>query len=281
LSGNLIAMPVRVTATGMGDTINLLKTVAVLNTPLMDLALGASMDPVTPNETFTCNLDIGNASAGTLTTLQLRASLPPGVTVTAVSDGGTEIRTGEVVWNITSLAAGASRHREITVITDNAVADDILKLHAELSHDGGLALDNTADFAVSVATNVSRLTLLIGTTPDPAVSPATLVYGSLVYTITVTNDYALPVDSVEVMFRMPAEVTFRNRDATPSPNAPVSQKADFDLGTMAAGTNQVITINAAVLSGLSRGTLISAPVRVTASRLPDTINLRHTTAIQN
>ena len=281
LSGNLLALPVRVTAADMGGSINMLKTVAVFNAPLAALAVGASTDPVTPNETFTYNLDIGNASAGALTALQLRASLPAGVTVTAVSGAGTEVSTGEIVWDIGDLVAGASQHREVTVVADSAAAGDILKLHAELSHDGGLALDNTADFAVSVATNVSRLSLLIATTPDPVISPATLIYGSLVYTITVTNDYALPVDGVEVMFRVPAEVTFRNRDATPSPNAPVGQKAGFDLGTMAAGTSQVITINTAVLPGLNSGTLISEPVRVTATGLPDIINLQHTTTIQN
>jgi len=278
-------MPVRVSATGLGGAINLLKAIPVFNTPAADLALSASTDPVIANETFTYNLDVGNVSAGTLTTSQLRASLPAGVTVAVISGAGTEVSAGEIVWNIGSLAAGASQHREVSVIADSSVAGDVLKLRAELSHDGGLELDNAADFAVSVATNASRLSLQIAATPDPVVSPATL-NGSLVYTITVTNDYALPVDSVEVMFRAPAEITFTNSDTIPSASGcgfgcTAGVEAVFNLGTMAAGASQVITINAAVLPGFSSGTLISVPVRITATGLPDTINLQHTTVIQN
>ena len=100
LSGNLISMPVRVTATGMLDTISLLKTVAIFNAPPADLALSASTDAVIANETFTYNLDIGNTSAASLMTTELRAFLPAAVTVSSISDGGTEVNTGEIVWNI-------------------------------------------------------------------------------------------------------------------------------------------------------------------------------------
>ena len=285
LSGNLISAPVRVTATDLGDTINLLNTVAVFNSPSADLALSASTDPVVPNETFTYQLDFGNTSAGSLTTVELRAFLPSGVTVSSISDGGTEVSPGEVVWNEGTLNSGAAVHREITVVADNATAGDILTLTAELTHDGGLEIDNRSEFSVSVAEAggiASLLSVDIVATPDPVASSSILAY-----TITVTNDYGLPVDDVSVMFRVPAELSFYfSTDAEPdaagcSGTCDPTEEAVWNLGTMAADASQIITIDATVAASLVDGTLIVTPVRVTATDMEDTINLQHTTVIEN
>ena len=275
----------RVTATDLGDTINLLNTVAVFNSPSADLALSASTDPVVPNETFTYQLDFGNTSAGSLTTVELRAFLPSGVTVSSISDGGTEVSPGEVVWNEGTLNSGAAVHREITVVADNATAGDILTLTAELTHDGGLEIDNRSEFSVSVAEAggiASLLSVDIVATPDPVASSSILAY-----TITVTNDYGLPVDDVSVMFRVPAELSFYfSTDAEPdaagcSGTCDPTEEAVWNLGTMAADASQIITIDATVAASLVDGTLIVTPVRVTATDMEDTINLQHTTVIEN
>ncbi|MCF6212268.1 MAG: DUF11 domain-containing protein, partial [Gammaproteobacteria bacterium] len=285
LSGSLITTPVRVTATGLEDTINLLHTVAVFNSPSAELALSASTDPVVANETFTYQLDFGNTSGGDLTTVELRAFLPAGVTVNSISDGGAEASTGVVVWNEASLSAGTSVYREITVIADGAAAGDILKLSAELTHDGGLEIDNRSEFAVSVAETAGIASLLsvdIAATPQPVASG-----GILAYTITVTNGYGLPLDGVSVQFRVPAELSF-NRGLDAEPNASctavicgATTESAWNLGTMAAGASQIITINATVAASLVDGTLIVTPIRVTATDMEDTINLQHTTVIDN
>ena len=135
-------LPVRVTATGLEDVIDLRKTVAIYDDPSADLALGASVDPVVPTETFTYTLDVGNTSAGALTNTTLTAYLPAGVTVDTISNGGSEASTGVVVWSLGSVGAGAVLSRQVTVEADSASEGDILKLSAELSHDGGLEQDN-------------------------------------------------------------------------------------------------------------------------------------------
>ena len=285
LSGTLISLPLRVTATGMEDTIDLLKTVAVFNSPAAELALSASTDPVTANETFTYSLDFGNTGSGALSTVELRAYLPPGVTVSSISDGGTDTGNGEIVWNEGSLGVGESRHREVTVTADGSAAGDILALDAELTHTGGNEVDQQSEFAVSVAKSNGRAALLsvdLVATPDPVAAS-----GTLNYKITVTNGFGLPVDNVEVQMRVPAEFSFNaysnaNPDvssgcATCSP----TNEATWNLGIMTAGASQVITINAAVAAGLLDGTLINVPIRVTVDGIDDTINLQHTTAVQN
>ncbi|MCP5009939.1 MAG: DUF11 domain-containing protein, partial [Aestuariibacter sp.] len=286
LSGNLITTPVRVTATGLGDTINLSNTVAVYNTPSADLAVSASTDPVVANETFTYQLDFGNTSAGSLTTTTLSAFLPAGVTVSSISDGGTEVTTGVVVWSEGTVVAGASVHREISVVADGVSTGDILTLYAELSHDGGLEVDNSSGFSVTVTGSGSIASLLsvdIAATPEPVASS-----GILAYTITVTNNFGLPVNDVNVLLRVPAELSFTpNTDTVPiSSNCgnnvcTATEEASWTLGTMAAGATQVITINATVGAALGDGTIVNVPVRVTATGMEDTINLQHITFIDN
>jgi len=283
LNGVTITLPVTFSATGISN-VQINKAVYV-NTASADLALSASTDPVVPNETFTYQLDFGNTSAGSLTTVELRAFLPSGVTVSSISDGGTEVSPGEVVWNEGTLNSGAAVHREITVVADNATAGDILTLTAELTHDGGLEIDNRSEFSVSVAEAggiASLLSVDIVATPDPVASSSILAY-----TITVTNDYGLPVDDVSVMFRVPAELSFYfSTDAEPdaagcSGTCDPTEEAVWNLGTMAADASQIITIDATVAASLVDGTLIVTPVRVTATDMEDTINLQHTTVIEN
>ena len=112
--------------------------------------------------------------------------------------------------------------------------------------------------------------------------------GILAYTVTVNNGYGLPVDGVNVQLRVPAELSFSNSvDASPNPTGcgnygcNPAEEASWYLGSLAAGASQIITINATVAASLVNGTLIVAPVRVTATDMEDTIDLRHTTVIDN
>ena len=285
LSGNLITLPIRVTATDLEDTMDLRKTVAVYSDPSTDLALGASIDPVVPGETFTYTLDVGNIGATSLTGTELRATLPDGVTVSAISDGGNEDENGEVVWNIGTMNVGATVNREITVAADSVSEGDILKLSTELSHDGGLENDSRSEFSVTVAssgTSADLLSVDITAAPD-----AVGAGGSLGYTITLTNNYGLPVDDMTMILRVPDSISFyRAADVEPDcacryNTCGSEDEAVWELGTLAAGASQVITINAAVDSAVDDGNLIVAPFRVTADGMEDVINLQHVTVIDN
>jgi hypothetical protein len=102
----------------------------------------------------------------------------------------------------------------------------------------------------------------------------------------VTNGYGLPVGNVSVIFRVPAELSF-NASTNADPDTACSgfctatEEAPWNLGTIAAGANQVITVNATVVGSLNDGTLIVTPIRVIADAMEDTINLQHITVIEN
>ena len=280
-SGELITIPVQVSAASLGGSIDQLNTIAVYNLPSAELVLSASTDPVTANETFTYRLDIGNVTENSLSTLQLRASLPSEVIVIGVSDSGMEMTPNEVVWDISNLIAGASLHREITVMANSAITGDILKAHAELSYDGGLSVDNRSDQVVTVVATELPLKLDISTSASPVATGE-----HLLYTMTVSNASLQPVNNARVLLRVPDELTFnRTEDAQPnvSPGCDTTciagNEANWSLGTLAVGESRTISVNALVDATLFNGDLIAAPVRLTATDLGDTIDRVVTVAV--
>jgi len=282
LNGAAVDFPVTFSATGMSD-IQIDKAVEVYNPTAADFILAASTDPVTPNETFTYNLEVGNVSAGALTTLQLRASLPVGVTVASISDGGTEVSAGEVAWDVASLGVGASLHREVTVVADaSLVAGHILQASARLTHDGGLTIDNTAESALTVVSSALPLSVDISTSANPIVAGKRAFY-----TLTVSNTSLSPIDSVTVLLRVPAGLSFyKNQNAEPdvvcrNSRCDPAEEALWSLGTLVAGESRTITVDTLADAALLSGNLISVPVRVTATGLGDDIDRLTTVVVNN
>jgi hypothetical protein len=172
------------------------------------------------------------------------------------------------------------------VDADSTSEGEILSVDARLSHDGGLATDHKVQYAVTV-TEPGAIADLLGV--DVATSANTVSSGAgLSYTITVTNNFGLPVDNVAVLLRVPAEISFNeSTDVDPditscgSTACEGSEEALWSLGTLSAGETRIITINAVVASGLDDGRLINAPFRVTADGAIDVIDLRVITPIDN
>ena len=286
LSGNLIQLPLRITATGVTDDIHLLKTVSVYNNSSIDLALSASTDPVVPNQSFSYHLDFGNISGSSLSNLVLRAYLPAGVSLNTISDNGTEVAPGVVEWSAISLASGNAARREISVTADSVIAGENLTLVAKLSHSGGLEIDKQSEYSISVTPAggiASLLSLDISASPEPVAADAVLSY-----TLTVTNNYGLPINNVLLLLRVPGELSFHHsNNASPASSncgntlCTGSEEAVWSFATIAAGASEVITLNANVLDAILDGNLIVAPFRVSAENMIDSINIQHVTVLKN
>ena len=110
--------------------------------------------------------------------------------------------------------------------------------------------------------------------------------GRALYTMTVSNVSALPIDDVLVVYTVPPELQFHALiDAEPNTSCGSAcidgEEAAWALNTLAAGESRTITINAPVLPGVLAGTLISAPIRVTSPDVIDIVNRINTTAVSN
>ena len=154
---------------------------------------------------------------------------------------------------------------------------------AKLTVSDGIAapVETTISFTV-----ISPLAVDVSLDMTPAVADERLLY-----TITVSNTTALPIDGVSVLLNVPVGLSFNDtQDVQPDPagcNAGSSvtcepaEEASWDLGTLAASEVRAITINALVDPTLLSGDLIVAPVRVSATNMLDVIDLLEVIAVQN
>lgn len=281
VDGTLFSARPTFRATGLNPII-VTKTVAAFGEPKAQLAIGTATNPVVPGGAFAYSLDIGQIGATPLTGTTLRVFLPPGVTATTVSDGGTAASTGEVDWSLGTVAVGAAIHRSVQVTSDSSLpAGAQLAAHATLSYDGGLEVDETSDETVSAVGLTPALAVTIMATPNPT------THGTrLLYTLGITNVSARPVDGITVLLPVPATLQFNgSSDASPAagcfnnacnPNV----EAPWNLGSLGAGISQAITINTLVAQTVLSGVLIPAAFKVTATGLDAPIIIQTTVAAQ-
>jgi hypothetical protein len=257
------------------------KTVAVRANATAQVNIGSAANPVTPGQAFVLNVDVGNIGAGALQGAKLRATLPVGLTISAVSDGGSQPAASQVEWDIGTLAVGASLHRTIDVTASGTLgAGAILKAHAVLSDDSGLPAAS-AEQAISIVAAALPLTLQWSATPNPVVPGARLVY-----TATINNTSGRAVDAVSVLWRVPAGIQFSYvQDAEPDTtcgNALCSEnrEAIWTLGTLASGMSQIISINALVVANVLVGTPLTATLRLNATGFDAPIEIQTTVPTQ-
>jgi hypothetical protein len=279
--GTLISARPTVAATGL-DPIIVAKTVEVYGKPAAQLAFTTAINPVVPGGALTYDIAVGQLGATPLTGTTLRAFLPPGVTVAAISDGGTQVAAGEVDWPLGTVAVGATAHRSVQVTTDSTlVAGAQLVAHATLTYDGGLEVDVASDETVSVVGVAPALAVTLTAAPNPT------THGTrLLYTLGITNNTARPVDGVSVMFPVPQNLQFNGAsDALPAGSCynnacAANVEAAWTLGTLAAGITKTITVNALVASTVLSGVLIPATFEVNATGLDSPILAQTTVSVQ-
>lgn len=273
--GRLIPARFIATATGVNPVL-VAKTVPAFSRAGAQLALGTVTNPVTPNQAFTFDLDVGQIAATPLAGTELRASLPPGLTAGAISDGGTQPTPGQIVWTIGGIPVGGAVHRTLGVMVDGTVvAGALLNARATLSYDGGAEVDAAADYGVAVVAAALPLTVGIMVSPNPAVPG-----GRVLYTTTITNSSARAIDAVTLQLRTPGSLSFnRITDAEPdivSCGCVPDSEATWPLGTLAAGASQIVTVNALLPATVLEGTLITASSHLSATGLGAIADVRTT-----
>ncbi|NOX92206.1 MAG: PKD domain-containing protein, partial [Gammaproteobacteria bacterium] len=281
-AGAGIVVPVRSVSSSIADIINVSRMVAVDNEPEVQLVISASKDPLMPGDSLTLTLDIGNIDNAALDNLELRAILPTDVTVDSISNGGTEdAATGNIIWDISSLAMGSTLRRTIDVtVSATAIAGQIIATRAELRYDEEVDPDASAEQAVTVAGAAFPIVFDISTASELVEAGERLRYD-----LTISNVSDMSVDDVSVLLRVPPELQFdAANDAEPDATGcgavcTDSQEAFWVLGTLDSGENRIITVGALTDASLSSGRLITVPVRVTATDSGDDIDRLKTVAV--
>ncbi|MEM7258255.1 MAG: carboxypeptidase regulatory-like domain-containing protein, partial [Pseudomonadota bacterium] len=119
-----------------------------------------------------------------------------------------------------------------------------------------------------------------------AVAETTAAGEPLRYEFTVGNVSLVPVNNVNVLFRVPAGLAFDYREDT-SPNLSgcfscnEGDEATWQLGTLAAGATKSILLHAQVLDNLVAGSAIESKIDVTASDVTGVISREQSVEVQS
>lgn len=275
--GTLLNSSFSLRASGV-NPIHALEVVPVNEAASAQLAIGTATDPVLPGQTFSYELDVGHVGAATLNGVKLRAVLPPGVSVESVSDDG-DASGSELEWDLGSISVGGHAHRSVTVTAaDDLIGGQVLSVAAYLTYEKGAELDAEAEYAVSVIEEPLPLAVMVDATPS-AVAPGERV----LYTTTITNESKRAVDGIQLMMRLPAGQRFYySTHADPDSSAcgnywcESNEEAFWNIGTLAAGGLQTVSVDAEVLATTIGGSLLVTNQRLTATNLGGTINLQTT-----
>ena len=109
-NGNLIRSEFILGGTAATE-VHAVKTIQVLDNPGAQLALSATANPVTNSQAFTYNVDVGQIGNTALANTAVRVRLPAGVNVGTISDGGTQLASGEIAWTIGNVAVSSFLRR--------------------------------------------------------------------------------------------------------------------------------------------------------------------------
>lgn len=267
------------------NPINVHKTLPVQSSPAAQLALETLVDVATPGQTLTYELRVGQVGAQALSNTELVLQLPPGVSAGAISDSGAQSSSGEVVWNLGTVPVASTLRRSVNVTVDAGVTvASVLRARAFLSYDGGMEVDAASEHTLNIAAAQPPLSITFEATPDP------ITLGQrILYTTTITNTSARAIEGVQLSFRVPDGLTYnRTTHADPdssycagSASCTAGLEGLWNLGTLAAGASQIITVNPLVATTLVGGSLVTARQRLTATGLGSTINLQKTVATTN
>lgn len=276
-SGTLITTPFTLRAPGV-NPINILKTVPVYAKSAGQLILGTEVSPVTPGQTFTYDLDVGQVGAKALADAKLTAFMPAGVTVKSVSDDGSD-DGGVVTWALGTVGVAETRHRSVEVtLTSEAVAGSTVFARARLTHTDGLELDAQSEYPISVVAEPLALSVTLAATPAIGVPGK-----QVLYTTTIKNNAARAVDGVGLMLRTGDFSFGYAADADPDTSngctnyvCGFGEEAPWNLGSLKAGGSSLVTVNTTVLASLTGGSLLVSRQILTATDLGGTIFLQKT-----
>ncbi len=280
-AGRLINLEAIVVADGGIQAVTA-HTVAVDSSNLLTLEIDDDKDAVLPGETLTYDLTYGNRGLTTVSAAQLSFPLPAGTTLVS-APGGTQ--AGNVVsWSLGNLLAGQAGRQQVIVTVNGGVAAGTLLRVNNATLSGANALSPQAARATS-QTRVDALAALgiaLEVNPDPVRSSERLRA-----VVTVTNRTGAALFNAVLRLRVPVEVNAFNPllvSGAPNcglyftANCDVNELVVLNLGNLAAGAGDTLSIPMIVAASLSAGRLINIEAIVVADGGNQSVT-EHTVAI--
>ena len=223
-----------------------------------DLAMAKVVDNASPNEgdSIVYTLTVTNNGPNTATTVSVADSLPAGVTYVS-DDGGGAYNSGTGTWTIGTLANGAGATLNITATVDAGTAGTTITNTATAStaDTDPAPANDTASAALTVLAADLALTKTVDNT-------APIEGGTIVYTVSITNNGPNDATNVMVTDQLPTGVSYVSD--VPSAGAYNSASGQWIIGTLPNAATETLTITATVDSGTT-GMLITNTATASAT----------------
>lgn len=198
-----------------------------------------SVDPVSPDETFTYIITVTNNGPSTATNVVVTDTLPTGVTFVSASSGCTH-SAGTVTCSITKLDENSHAIFLITVSVNNGVSGNIINNVYVTADEYDPDTNSNSDSETTTVTSdpVANLRIEKSDNPEPITAG-----DQLIYTLTITNSGPSNAVNVVVTDSLPGNVTFIS--ATASQGSGCSESSGTVtcyLGNLSIGESAKITI---------------------------------------
>ncbi len=208
--------------------------------PKADLSISstASADPVVAGEGLTYTLVVSNQGPSDASGVVVTDTLPGEVVYSTANpspDG-----TDPLVWDLGSLAAGTSQTLTVVVSVDPGAVGPLSNQAAVSSQTTDPAIGNNSAVEFTAVTTQADLGIEISDLPDPVVAGQ-----GLTYTLVVSNQGPSDASGVVVTDTLPGEVVYSTANPSPDGTDPLV----WDLGSLAAGASQTLTVIVSVDAG--------------------------------
>ena len=217
----------------------------------------ATPNPVVAGSNLTYTITVTNHGPWTATGIVLSNVIPTGATFVSATSGTYSTNTGDVIWNIGSLAKDASATTTL-VVTPGVAGSAVLTSTVTGAESDPNLLNNVVTNTTTVQTPFADISVSVVDLPDPVLVAAN---STLTYVITISNAGPATATAVSVTNTLPPGVAFLS--ATPSGYTISGSVVTFaNLGSLGSGvsTNATIIVSPLVGGQLTNTTVVASAV---------------------
>ncbi len=214
----------------------------------------AAPNSVEAGDPMTYRLDYFNSGNGTASAVVIEDLLPPGVTFTSATNGGTEVSPGVVQWNIGNVDPLSGGNVQVTVATAPGITNG-----TQIGNIASISASNGGGRVANAITIERSHTELIVT--NAATAPTVAAGDDQTFTVSWANTGNQDTTGTVVTATIPPNTTFASATAG---GGLVGGVVEWTVGNLAAGANSSATFTVTTDSPLIDGTTLKSVAEITA-----------------
>ena len=223
-------------------------TTAVGSSPVLNLTITDTPDPVAAGANLTYTIGISNNGNANASSTVLTAAVPANATFVSATAGGTH-SAGTVTWNVGAVNVGASTSVQVVVRVASPLPNGTTLTSGALGIDCAETAAIAGPTITTAVTSAPALAISATDAPDPVQAGA-----NVTWTLAYANNGNADATGVVISDTLPANTTFVSATGGGVVSGSV---VTWSIGPLAAGGSGSVTVTARVLSPLNNGTILT------------------------